>query len=91
MNDSIITLVCELDEDTEEKTEVFADIESVSQSEFFSAAQAGFRSEYKVTLWQGDYDGQDIVEIDENRFSVYRRYLRYDEKIELYLTSKIGV
>ena len=92
MNDvGVVTLICKVDESTEERQEVFAKIESVSQSEFFSAAQTGYKSEFKVTIWQSDYEEQPFVEINERRYSVYRRFMRSDEKVELYLTSKVGV
>lgn len=91
MNDEIITLISEIDAETEERQEAFATVEGIGQKEFFAASQAGFKAEYKITIWQSDYDGQNIVEFDSQRYSVYRKYPRADGKIELYLTSKIGV
>lgn len=92
MNDvGIITLIAKLDAETEEPQDIFAKIESVSQKEFFTAAQTGFKAELKVTIWQSDYENQPIVEIDKQRYSVYRRYMRSDEKVELYLSSKAGL
>ena len=93
--DTLITLVAEVDAETLERTEVFATIESIGQKEFFAAAQVGFKAEYKATVWGSDYEGQTIVEFKEygqiRRFSVYRKYPRSDEKIELYLSNEIGV
>ena len=91
MNDEIVTLICEIDAETEERQEVFAKAESIGQKEFFAAAQTGFKAEFKMTVWQSDYEGQNIVELNNQRYSVYRTYLRSDEHIELYLTSKVGV
>lgn len=91
MNDEIVTLVCEIDAEIEETQEVFATVEGIGQQEFFAAAQAGFKAEYKITVWQSDYEGQNIVEFNNQRYSVYRKYPRSDEKIELYLSTKIGV
>jgi hypothetical protein len=88
--DDIITLVWQT-EDGEEKTEVMASVESVSQSEFFAAAQTGFKAQYKVSFWENDYDGQPLVEVGNGRYTVYRTYSRNDQKIELYLTDKAGV
>lgn len=91
MRDDIITLVWPLSGGKEDKTDVFGRIESVGQSEFFAAAQNGLKPQYKVTLWEHDYDGQTIVIVSGKRYSVYRTYIRPDQKIELYLDGKIGV
>ncbi len=95
MFDAVVTLISELDEKTEESKEVFATVEGVGQKEFFSAAQSGFKAEYKVSLWQSDYEGQTLAEFEDygqkRRFNVYRKYPRKDGKIELYLSDKLGV
>lgn len=90
-NVGVVTLIAKLSASSEERQEVFAKIESVSQSEFFAAAQTGYKSELKVTIWQSDYEEQPIVEINRRRYSVYRRFMRSDEKVELYLSSKAGL
>ena len=90
MTDCIIELVSQLS--TGEKTEkVYATVESVSQSEFFAASQAGYKAEKKVSMWISDYNEQSIVRLNGKPYSVYRKYERADQKVELYLTSKIGV
>lgn len=91
MSDEIITLIAEIDAETEEKLDIFGTVESVGQREFFAAAQAGFKAEFKITVWVSDYDGQAIVEFNNKRYGVYRTYLLNDGHIELYLTSKVGV
>ena len=58
MSDEIITLIAEIDAETEEKLDIFGTVESVGQREFFAAAQAGFKAEFKITVWVSDYDGQ---------------------------------
>lgn len=91
MNDITAYLVWIMDNGTDEKTEVFATVESVGQTEFFKAAQTGYNSEIRISVWNSEYDGQPIAEIEEKRFSIYRKFCRNDGKIELYLTEKIGV
>lgn len=91
MNDEIITLIDEIDAETEERLDVFATIWGIGQKEFFAAAQEGFKPDFKITIWQSDYDGQAIVELNNRRYSVYRTYPLTDGHIELYLTSKVGV
>ena len=91
MEDVSIKLISQLDECTEEHLEVFATIESAGQEEFFKAAQSGFKSKYKVSLWQSDYEGQSIASVRGERLSIYRTYEGRDQKVELYLGKKAGV
>ena len=76
---------------TETVKEVYGSIESISQSEFFNAGQSGFKPDYKVVVWGFEYSNENVVEINGTKYSVYRTYSRKDDKIELYLTSKVGV
>jgi len=89
--DTVITLVWPIEDGAEERTDVLACVESVGQSEFFAGAQTGLKPQYKVTLWESDYDEQPIAVVRGKRTSVYRTYVRGDQKIELYLAEKIGV
>lgn len=91
MYDDIVTLVWPIDGENEEKTDIFAQIESIGQKEFFAAAETGLKPEYKISVWADDYTGQPIVIVGGKRYSVYRTYLRADRKIELYLSEKAGV
>lgn len=91
MVDNIITLVWPLESGGEEKTDVFAEIGSVGQKEFFAAAQMGFKAEMKLEVRVDDYDGQPAAIVKNKRYSIYRTYIREDQMIELYLSDKIGV
>lgn len=91
MSFEVITLIELKSEEEEDKAAVLGGVESVSQNEFFSAAQVGFKAAYKLTLWQSDYSGQPFVQLRGRRYEVYRTYERADQKVELYLTDKIGV
>ena len=69
---------------------VFADVQSISQNEFFKAGQTGLKPQYKILIWCFEYDGENAVELNGERYTIYRTFLRADEKIELYLTQKVG-
>lgn len=45
MFDDIVTLVWPIDEKTEDKTDVFARIESIGRTEFFAGAETGLKPE----------------------------------------------
>lgn len=76
--------------ETQTKDTVFAIIGSVSASEFFQAGLQGFKPEYKMTVWQTEYSGQELVEYNGKTYSIYRSYRRADGRIELYVTEKKG-
>lgn len=76
---------------TDVTTDVFCNVQSVSQSEWFQGGQNGLKPEYKVTMFSPDYNGAKEVEFEGKRYGIYRTYLRQDELLELYLERKVGV
>lgn len=74
---------------SEEKTEVFGEIRSISAAEFFNAGRNGLRPEFRVDVFFADYDGQEIVELENGRqYEVYRKYYRDDDMVELYCQER---
>lgn len=62
---------------------------SVSQSEFFAAAQNNIRSERKIKIWKLDYNGERKARVGDVTYDIYRTYA-VDDYIELYLSTKAG-
>lgn len=81
----------EIGQDISEITEqeVFCEILSISQSEFFEAAQSGLKPQYKIKVWAEEYSGQDEVKIGDEYFTVYRNYT-VNGMTELYLEKRGG-
>lgn len=75
----------------ETRRTVYANEYSAGQKEFFAAGAAGLKPERVLVVWTFEYDGEDAVELDGERYNVYRTYDRDDEKTELYLNGKAGV
>lgn len=75
---------------TEVRSDVYCNVSSVSQSEWFQGGQNGLKPELKITMFAPDYAEQKIVEVNGNRYGVYRTYVRQDELLELYLERKTG-
>ncbi len=72
-------------------TSVFATVDPVGRDEFNAAGQMGMKAEYKFTIWAAEYDGQDEVEYNGKRLSIYRTYgARRDDKMELYVAERAG-
>ena len=69
---------------------VLCEVSSITQSEFFAAANTELQPELRFTVFFGDYAGESVVEFQGNRYAVYRTY-RSGDYMELYVERKIGV
>lgn len=77
--------------ETETEREVFAQISSVTRSEFFEAGRNGLNPEFVLTVFAGDYRGETICELHGKRYGIYRTYRSQDsDYIELYAERKGG-
>lgn len=74
---------------TESENIVFCDVNSITQSEFFAAANTELNPEYRFTVFFGDYNNEELVEYHGKRYAIYRAY-RDGDDLELYVERKIG-
>lgn len=74
---------------TEQEKQIYCDVDSISQSEFFAAADTELNPQYKFTVFFGDYNGEDTVKYKGTRYAIYRTY-RTGDDLELYAERKIG-
>lgn len=70
--------------------EVFAQVDSVTASEFFEGGRNGLNPEYRFTMFAYDYNGERIVKYDGQFYAVYRTYFAKTDIIELYAERKGG-
>lgn len=75
---------------TESLRKVYANVSSVSASEYFNASQIGLNPDVRFTMFAPDYDGELIVEWNGKRYSVYRIYRASTDKMELYAQREAG-
>ena len=75
----------------ETEREVFCNILSISRSEWFQAGQTGLKPELMITVFSGEYNEEQEVELRGVRYAVYRTFLRADDFVEIYLQRKAGV
>lgn len=75
---------------TEKTKEVYCQVDSVTQSEFYEGGRNGLNPEFRFTLFFGDYSNEPIVIYKNKRYSVYRTYLRRNDQLELYVERKGG-
>lgn len=75
---------------TEEKTPIYCGRLSVEGKEYYEAAQQGLRPEMILVIHTEEYGGQEYVDFDNRRYSIYRRYDRADGLTELYCAQRLG-
>ena len=73
----------------ETESVVLCQVYSISRNEFYSAANTELQPEYRFDIFFGDYNGEETVEFQGKRYSVYRTY-RDGDYMELYAERKIG-
>ena len=98
----LITITTEKDslnqvvEKTRTTASLYAELSSVSQTEFFSGGRLGLQPSLKVTLYDFEYNNEPIVKVyfsaeKVKLYSVYRTYcVNGTDKIELYLEERGG-
>ena len=74
----------------EYETPVFAERHAISRYEWTNAGLQGYHPQCVVTIFDFEYNGEDVVELDGKRYFVYRTYERDDDKLELYLERRQG-
>lgn len=76
----------------EVENEVLCHIESVGQNEFFSAGQSGINSDLKIVTQAVNYNNEEIIEYNGERYGIYRTYRKNNsDEIELYCEMKGGI
>lgn len=76
--------------ETESTNDVYCQVNSVTQSEFFEGGRNGLNPEFRFTVFFADYNNETIVEYKSQRYSVYRTYLTRNDRLELYVERKGG-
>lgn len=74
---------------TESSRVVFAEVDSISQSEFYAAANTDLNPDLKFVVFFDDYEGEALVEFQGVRYWIYRTY-RAGDYMELYAERKTG-
>ena len=69
--------------ETPVKREVFADKQSIRQSEFYQAAATGLRPELMFVVRSIDYEQEPKLEYNNKTYNIIRTYEKDGELIEL--------
>ncbi len=68
---------------TETARQVFADRQSVRQSEFYAAQTAGMKPEIMFIIRAADYQDEQALLHEDQRYTVIRTYSKDGETLEL--------
>lgn len=81
----------QLVEKTRTTATVYADISSVSQTEFFSGGRIGLQPSIKAVLYDFEYKDEPIIKWNGKLYSVYRTfYVNGADRVELYCEERGG-
>ena len=94
----VITLIAETKEQdangvwqrSTSESDVFAQVDSVTASEFFDGGRNGLNPEYRFTVFFADYGGERIVRYKDAVYAIYRTYHARNDTLELYVERKGG-
>ena len=76
--------------ETPTSRDVFCQVDSVTRAEFFNGGRNGLNPEFRMTMFFGDYDGEQMLIYNGKSYSVYRTYQGRNDTIELYVERKGG-
>lgn len=77
-------------ESRETSRNVFVAVDSVTSTEWFEGARQGLNPELRFSMFRPDYEGEQIIEYQGNRYTIYRTYNGRNDVIELYTQRKQG-
>lgn len=75
---------------TETRRKVYANVRSVTRSEFFDGGRNGLNPSLEMIMFAPDYSGEKIIEYNGNRYTLYRTYIGRNDTLELYVERREG-
>lgn len=76
--------------ENETERKVFADVQSISQSEWFEGGRSGLNPALRFKCFRYDYNGEKVLKYNNTYYTIYRTFVDRNELIELYTEVKKG-
>lgn len=73
------------------KRQVYCDVRSITRAEWYDAGRQGFKPDISFVMFAPDYQGEDLIEWNSRKYSVYRTYIAQNETLELYCQDIGGI
>ena len=74
----------------EQQRKVYCNINSITSEECDKGARQGLNPALRITMFSWDYSNEEIVIVDNKRYTIYRTYYARNDNIDLYLQLKKG-
>ena len=74
---------------TQTLRKVYADVQSVTRSEWFEGGRNGLNPEYTMRVFHSEYHGESVLVYNGVYYTIYRTFMDNDI-IELYVEKKKG-
>lgn len=75
---------------TEKKRKVFADISSISLSEFYNAKIVGMKPELKINMREFEYKGEEALIFSGTKYVIIRTYSKGNGILEIVCSEFVG-
>ena len=73
------------------ETEVFCNVLSIGQSEFYQAMATGFKPELKLEIYEAEYSGEKTIKVNNKTYDVIRAFrTKNSDILEITLGSDIN-
>ena len=72
------------------RRDVFCNVSSVTASEFFEGGRSGLNPAFRMSLFFGDYENEEMLEYNGQTYGVYRTFIKGTDTVELYVERKGG-
>lgn len=74
---------------TQTMRKVYADVQSVTRSEWFEGGRNGLNPEYRMRVHYSEYKGEEVLVYDGVFYTIYRTFMDHDIT-ELYVEKRKG-
>lgn len=73
-----------------ERRMVYVKTSSITRSEWFEGGRNGLNPEIRFEMFAPDYEGEEVIEYHDRRYTIYRTYYSDGDTIELYCELRKG-
>lgn len=70
--------------------EVYCNVTSVTQREWFEGGRIGLNPEYRMTMFAYDYADEKLLKYNDIIYTIYRTYFTDNDEVELYVQRREG-
>lgn len=72
------------------KHKAYANVSSVTSTEYFNGGLNGLKPELRMTVFARDYRGEEVLAYRDKPYTIYRTYMANNDMIELYCELRKG-